>query len=112
MSDAVRYSVADGIAVVTIDSPPVNAINRAVRSGLEQAFTALHTHADVQAIVFACAGRTFAAGADIKEFDTGIGEPGYLAVYRLIDDSPCPVVAAVHGTALSGGTELTASTCG
>jgi enoyl-CoA hydratase/carnithine racemase len=44
MSDAVRHSVADGIAVVTIDSPPVNAINRAVRSGLEQAFTALpHT---------------------------------------------------------------------
>ena len=76
--------MADSIAVVTIDSPPVNAINRAVRSGLEQAFTALHTRADVQAIVLACAGRTFAAGADIKELDTGIGEPGYLAVYRLM----------------------------
>ncbi len=106
MSDAVRYSVADGIAVVTIDSPPVNAINRAVREGLKQAFTALRPRADVRAIVLACAGRTFAAGADIKEFDTGIGEPGYLEVYRLIEDSPCPVVAAVHGTALGGGTEL------
>ena len=106
MSDAVRHSVAGGIAVVTIDSPPVNAINRAVREGLKQAFTALRPRADVRAIVLTCAGRTFAAGADIKEFDTGIGEPGYLDVYRLIEDSPCLVIAAVHGTALGGGTEL------
>jgi 3-hydroxyacyl-CoA dehydrogenase len=106
MSDAVCYSVADGIAVVTIDSPPVNAINRVVREGLQQAFTALRLRADVRAIVLACAGRTFAAGADIKEFVTGIGEPGYLEVYRLIEDSVCPVVAAVHGTALGAGTEL------
>jgi 3-hydroxyacyl-CoA dehydrogenase len=106
MSDAVRYSVTDGIAVVTIDQPPVNAMNRAVRAGLEQVFTALRTRADVRAIVLACAGRTFVAGADIKEFDTGIAEPGYHPVYRLIEDSPWPVVAAVHGTALGGGTEL------
>ena len=106
MNDAVRYAVTDGIAVVTIDQPPVNAINRAVRAGLEQAFTALRVRADVRAIVLACAGRTFVAGADIKEFDTGIAEPGYLPVYRLIEDSPWPVVAAVHGTALGGGTEL------
>ena len=107
MSEPVRYAIHDGIAVVTIDSPPVNAIDQALRAGLKKTFTELRGQAAAKAIVLACAGKTFVAGADIKEFDTGIAEPGYHEVLRLIEDSAVPVVAAVHGTALGGGVEIT-----
>ncbi|MEI6735130.1 MAG: 3-hydroxyacyl-CoA dehydrogenase NAD-binding domain-containing protein, partial [Comamonadaceae bacterium] len=90
-----------------IDSPPVNAVDQAMRAGLKKTFTELRGQAGVNAIVLACAGKTFVAGADIKEFDTGIAEPGYHEVLRLIEDSAVPVVAAVHGTALGGGVEIT-----
>ena len=106
MNVPVRYDVVDRVAVVTIDHPPVNAMNQAVRAGLLAAITELGARADHDAVVIACAGRTFVAGADIKEFDTGIGEPGYHDVYRAIEDHVRPVVAAVHGTALGAGTEL------
>jgi 3-hydroxyacyl-CoA dehydrogenase len=56
--------------------------------------------------VLDCAGRTFFAGADIREFDTGIAPPTYHEVFRLIEDSPVPVIAAIHGTALGAGTEI------
>ncbi|MEN3365854.1 MAG: 3-hydroxyacyl-CoA dehydrogenase [Burkholderiales bacterium] len=106
MSEVVKISKNGDIAVVTINNPPINAINQAVRAGLLQAFTELREKGGSKAIVLACEGRTFVAGADIKEFETGIGAPGYHEVYRLIEDSPVPVVAAIHGTALGGGTEL------
>ena len=106
MSEEVRFSMAGDIAVVTIDSPPVNAVNQRVRAGLKRVFTELRDSAGVKAIVVGCAGKTFVAGADIKEFDTGIAEPGYHEVLRLIEDSPVPVVAAVQGTALGAGTEI------
>lgn len=106
MSEVVSTAVQGDIAVVTIDSPPVNAINQALRAGLKQAFTELRGRAGIKAIVLCCAGKTFVAGADIKEFDTGIALPGYHEIYRLIEDSPAPVIAAVHGTALGGGTEI------
>ena len=89
-----------------IDSPPVNAVNQGVRAGLQQVFTELRAKPGVKAIVLGCAGKTFVAGADIKEFDTGIAPPGYHEVLRLIEDSPVPVVAAVQGTALGAGTEI------
>lgn len=106
MNEAVSYTMANGIAVVMIDSPPVNAIDRTIRAGLKKVFTELAGRSDVKAIVLGCKGRTFVAGADIKEFDTGILEPGYHEVFRLIEDSACPVVAAVHGPALGAGTEI------
>jgi 3-hydroxyacyl-CoA dehydrogenase len=109
MGEIVSYSLDDGIAVVRIDNPPVNAMDRSVREGLDKAFTELGSRKDVKAVVVGCAGRTFVAGADIKEFDTGIAEPGFHKVLRLIEDSPVPVVAAVHGTALGAGTELAMS---
>ncbi|MGB0126973.1 MAG: 3-hydroxyacyl-CoA dehydrogenase NAD-binding domain-containing protein, partial [Rhodocyclaceae bacterium] len=102
----VRHSISDGFAVVTIDSPPVNAVDRNVRTALKDVFLGLARRSDVKAIVLACAGKTFVAGADIKEFDTGIAEPGYPEVLQCIEDSPCPVVAAVQGTALGAGTEI------
>jgi 3-hydroxyacyl-CoA dehydrogenase len=109
VSEAVSYTTSGDIAVVTIDSPPVNAVNQAVRAGLKRVFGELRGTSEIKAIVLACAGRTFIAGADIREFDTGIAEPGYHEVLRLIEDSPVPVVAAVHGTALGAGTEIALS---
>ncbi len=106
MSSVVSYSLSSAVAVVMIDSPPVNAVNQAVRAGLKQVFTELRDQSGVKAIVLACAGKTFVAGADLKEFDTGIKEPGYHEVLRLIEDSPLPVIAAVQGTSLGGGTEI------
>ena len=109
MSEAVSHTLSGDIAVVTIDSPPVNAVNQSVRAGLKQAFSELRGKPEINAIVLGCAGRTFVAGADIKEFDTGIAAPGYHEVLRLIEDSPVPVIAAVHGTALGAGTEIALS---
>ena len=106
MGEVVSTGLSDGIAVVRVDKPPVNAMDRSVRAGLKRAFSELRANPDVKAIVLACAGRTFIAGADIKEFDTGIAEPGYHEVFRLIEDSPVPVIAAIHGTALGAGTEV------
>jgi len=106
MSQVVGTSVRDGIALVRVDKPPVNAMDQSVRAGLKQAFGELRGKPEVKAIVLACAGRTFIAGADIKEFDTGIADPGFHEVLRLIEDSAVPVIAAVHGTALGAGTEV------
>ncbi|WP_096701163.1 3-hydroxyacyl-CoA dehydrogenase NAD-binding domain-containing protein [Magnetospirillum sp. 15-1] len=109
MSSIVTSSVVDGIATVLIDAPPVNAASQAVRAGLKRAFTELRDRSDFEAVVLACAGRTFMAGADIGEFDTGIAEPGYHEVFRLIEDCPKPVIAALHGTVLGAGTEMAIS---
>jgi len=107
MADVVSVSVADSIALVAIDNPPVNAMAQSVRAGLQQAFTGLRARQDVKAVVIACKGRTFVAGADIGEFDSGIAPPGYHEVLDLIEGCAWPVVAAVHGTALGGGMEIT-----
>lgn len=106
MGQVVGTSVSNGIALVRVGQPPVNAMDKHVRAGLEQAFGALREKPEVKAVVLACGGRTFIAGADIKEFDTGLAKPGFHEVLRLIEDSPVPVVAAVHGTALGAGTEV------
>ena len=109
MTDVVSYTIKDNIAVVTVDSPPVNTMTREVRAGLKQSFEALRKESP-KAIVLCCAGKTFLSGGDMKEFDTGVLEPGYHEVLRLIEDSPVPVIAAVHGTVMGGGVE-TAIAC-
>ncbi|HTQ35941.1 MAG TPA: 3-hydroxyacyl-CoA dehydrogenase NAD-binding domain-containing protein [Steroidobacteraceae bacterium] len=106
MSQPVSLTVDGGIAVITIDNPPVNAISAAMRRGLLAITRELATRRDVQAAVLACAGRTFIAGADIKEFGGVMAPPELRNVLTEFESLPFPVVVALHGTALGGGVEL------
>jgi len=94
------------VAVVTLDSPPVNALSGPVRDGMWAGITQA-VESDASAVVLICAGRTFIAGADITEFaGGGIPAKSLGEVQAVIEDSPKPVVAAIHGTALGGGLEV------
>jgi 3-hydroxyacyl-CoA dehydrogenase len=94
------------IAVVTLNSPPVNALSANVRDGLFNAFQQAKADPDVKAIVLICEGRTFIAGADISEFGGMMKGASLFDVQKEIEESPKPVVAAIHGTALGGGLEV------
>jgi 3-hydroxyacyl-CoA dehydrogenase len=95
------------IAVVSVNNPPVNALSHAVRTGLIEAFAQARDDAAVKAIVLTAAGRTFIAGADITEFDKPPTTPTLVDVIALIDAIDKPTIAAVHGTPLGGGLEVT-----
>jgi len=94
--------------VITIDNPPVNALSRVVRAGLVVALDEAIADKNVRAIVLACAGKSFCAGADIREFDLPPQPPHLTDVIQRIADASKPVVAALHGSALGGGCELAA----
>lgn len=106
MSDVVGYDTEGRIAVLTIDNPPVNALGIAVREGIMAQMDRAVADEAVDAIVLIGAGRTFPAGADIREFDQPTREPHLIAVVDHLDTIEKPVVAAIHGTALGGGLEL------
>src|SRR5690554_5392909 len=97
------------IAVLTTDSPPVNALSLAVRQRLYQSIEQLMADDSVNAIVLICEGRTFFAGADIRELGSPPVSPRISEINALIEDSPKPVIAAIHGNALGGGLELALS---
>jgi 3-hydroxyacyl-CoA dehydrogenase len=96
----------DGIAVVTIDNPPVNATRHEVRAGLLAALSRVRDDPQYRAGVIVAAGRTFIAGADINEFGKPPVPPSNRDVIALIEALPKPVVAAMHGSALGAGLEL------
>ena len=99
-------SMDGDVAVITLNSPPVNALSANVREGLFEGFKAATTDPAAKAIVLICEGRTFIAGADITEFGGASRGPSLFDVQEMMENSPKPVVAAIHGTALGGGLEV------
>jgi len=102
------YEVRDGVAVITLNNPPVNGLGydtrRAVADGIERA----NADAAVKAIVLTGAGKAFSGGADIKEFGSpkAIAEPNLLSLIKLCENSGKPTVASVHSVTMGGGLEL------
>jgi 3-hydroxyacyl-CoA dehydrogenase len=111
MNPLITCNVRDGVAILAVDNPPVNALSQGVLEELEGALDGAITAPEVRAIVVMGAGRTFIAGADIAVLEemawgTGPGGPVVHDLLLKIEDSPKPVVMAIHGTALGGGLEL------
>lgn len=115
--ETLRLDVAEMVATVTLDRPPVNAVNRAVKEEIIATFDALHDRDDVRAVVLTGAGRAFSAGADLKERPTIAGEAGAYprhnrltrAVFDCIMECGKPVIAAVNGAAIGAGAVLALS---
>ena len=106
---AVHYRVQDDVAVLTIQNPPVNAASQPVRAGIVEGVRKAIADAAVKAIVLIGGGRTFVAGADIREFGQPMQPPHFPEVIEALESSTKPVVAALHGTALGGGLEFALS---
>lgn len=106
VSQIVEFRQRGRVGLITIDNPPVNALSTAVRQGLVAAVETLAASGCEVGLIY-CKGRTFCAGADITEFGKPIVKPDLREVVETIEDSSKPIIAALHGTALGGGFELT-----
>ena len=99
-------TVEGEIGVITINSPPVNALSQAVREGILTKTREANGNPAIKAIVLICDGRTFIAGADITEFGKPARGPALSEVQNEMESAPKPVIAAIHGTSLGGGLEV------
>lgn len=106
MSETVRYETREGVALITVANPPVNALVQPVRAGIDAALARAIDDPDIGAIVIRAEGRTFPAGTDVREFHREADRPRLGEVCARIEAAPKPVIAAIHGTALGGGLEL------
>lgn len=108
MSSVTSYTLQDNVAVITLNSPPVNGLGLALREGIKAGFEQAIADDAVEAIVIASAGKIFCGGADISEFGSpkAIASPNLNEVCNQIEESSKPVVAAINGMALGGGCEL------
>ena len=98
INDVIDLSIEDGIAVITSNHPPVNALSAIVRDGLTAAFDKVLDDDSVRAVVLTCAGRTFFAGADISEFGKPPKGASLHALFDKMEAASKPIVAAIHGT--------------
>ena len=110
INDVTKLEIRENIAILSLNSPPVNALSASVREGLDIGIKSAITNDSVDAIVLICEGRTFIAGADISEFGQEPKGPSLFEVQEELENSPKPIIAAIHGTALGGGLEV-ALTC-
>ena len=110
INDVTNFGTDSNIAILTLNSPPVNALSAQVREGLHEGIKKAKDEKSVDAIVIICEGRTFIAGADITEFGKEPQGPSLFEALDMIENSNKPVIAAIHGTALGGGLEV-ALTC-
>ncbi|PCI66684.1 MAG: 3-hydroxyacyl-CoA dehydrogenase [Gammaproteobacteria bacterium] len=106
MTTSVTYSSQHNIGIITIDYPPVNALSQSVRQGIVDGINKFAVDDGINAIIIRCHGRTFIAGADIKEFGSAPLEPHLPDVVNQIEASTKPVIASLFGTSLGGGFEV------
>src|SRR5499427_5329359 len=111
MSDLVQLTKDGDIAIITINNPPVNALSPGVPEGISDAIDKIGKDDSVRAAVLIGGGKTFVAGADIKEFGkitSGTAKRGveFVPMLKRMEDCPKPIVMAIHGNAFGGGLEL------
>jgi 3-hydroxyacyl-CoA dehydrogenase len=106
MNQVATWAIEHGIGILSVDSPPVNALSTKVRQGLRAGLLELGADHLVKAIILICGGRTFFAGADISEFGKPVIPPSLHELFEIIENSIKLVIAAIHGAALGGGLEL------
>ncbi len=106
MTQPVTFTRDGEIGTITINNPPVNALSQSVRAGLGAAIAQADAEPAIRAVLILCEGRTFIAGADIREFGKPLQPPGLAEVIDQIENCSKAVIAAIHGTALGGGFEV------